>query len=260
MPADPAPRRSTRAAARERAEVRRAAEAAARARAQRRRRTVVGGVVAGVVVLVALVVVIVVQSSRTATSEDALTPGNSVDGGTAFRVGEDDAPVTVDLYEDFLCPTCKALEELSGETLAALVDEGAIAIEYRPVAILDRASSDRYPTRALNAAGVVADTAGVEAFAEFHRLLFAEQPPEGGPGLSDDRLIELARQAGASGSEVESGIRDLVYEEWTETVTDEASKAGLQGTPTIRVDGEPLDLREATPEGIRAAVAAAAEG
>ena len=259
MSTSPAQQRSKRAGARERIEAKRAAEAAARARAQRRRRTVVGGVVAAVVVLVALVVVIVVQTQRTSTSDAAAAPANTVDGGAAFRVGQADAPVTVDLYEDFLCPTCKAVEDLSGDTLAELVADGTIAIDYRPVAILDRASADAYSTRALNAAAVVADAAGVEAFVEFHGLLFANQPAEGGPGLSDDELIDLAGQAGASGPEVETGIRDLVYEEWTKKVTDEASKEGLQGTPTIRVDGEPLELENATPDGIRAAVAAAAQ-
>ncbi len=257
MPTDQTRTRS-KAAARQRIEARRAAEAAALAQAQRRRRTVIGGIAAAVAVLVALVVVVVVQTQRTATSADARVPADTVADGTAVRVGQADAPVTVTVYEDFLCPACKSFEDTSGDTLAALVADGTAAVEYRPVAILDHYSTDDYSTRALNAAGVVADAAGPEAFLAFHNLLFAAQPAEGGAGLSDDDLIALAGRAGATGEEVESGIRDRVYEDWTERVTDAASQAGLTGTPTILVDGEQLDLRQATPQGLEAAVRAAA--
>ncbi len=256
MPADPTRTRS-RATARERLEARRAAEAAALAQAQRRRRTVIGGF-AAVAVLVAVVVVIVVQAQRTATSADAGTPADTV--ATAVRIGDPDAPVTVTVYEDFLCPACKSFEDASGETLAALVAEGAAAVEYRPVAILNRYSDDEYSTRALNAAGVVADAAGTEAFLAFHDLLFANQPAEGGAGLSDDELIALAERAGATGQDVDSGIRDRAYEDWTRQITDAASRAGLAGTPTVLIDDEELDLRQASPRGLKAAVRAAAAG
>jgi protein-disulfide isomerase len=257
MSADPTRTRS-KATARQRLEARRAAEAAALAQAQRRRRTLIGGVAPAVAVLVALVVVIVVQSQRTATAADAGTPANTVADATAVRIGQPDAPVAVTVYKDFLCPACKSFEDVSSPTLATLVADGTAAVEYRPVAILDRYSTDAYSTRALNAAGVGADAAGPEAFLAFHDLLFADQPAEGGVGLSDDELIALAERAGATGEKVESGIRSLVCEDWTRQVTDAASQAGLTGTPTVLIDGERLDLRQATPQGLEDAVRAAA--
>lgn len=255
MPADPSRARS-KEAARQRIAEKRAAEAQARAAAQRRQRTVIGAVVAAVAVVVAVVVVVVVQTQRTATSSDAPVPAPAAEDGTAFVVGADDAPVTVDVYEDFLCPACRQFEESAGGTLSALVDEGTVQVRYRPMAFLDQASTDDYSTRALNAAAVVADGAGVEAFVEFHDALFAEQPAEGGPGLPDERLIELAAQAGATGGSVEEGIRELRFEDWTAQVTEAASRAGVTSTPTVLVDGEPLADRSA--DGLRAAVAAAA--
>ncbi len=255
MPTD-STRTRAKATARQRTEARRAAEAAARAQAQRRRRTAIGGVAAAVAVLVALVIVVVVQSQRTDSSADAGAPANTVTDATAVRVGAVDAPVTVTVYEDFLCPACKSFEDASGDTLAALVADGTAAVEYAPVAILDRYSEDEYSTGALNAAGVVADAAGPEAFLAFHDLLFVNQPAEGGAGLSDDELIDLAEQAGAAGERVETGIRDRVFEDWTRQVTDAASRTGLTGTPTVLVDGEVLDLP--TPQGLEAAVRAAA--
>ena len=131
----------------------------------------------------------------------------------------------------------------------------AVRVRYRPVAILDRLSDDDYSTRAANAAAVVADAAGVEAFHTFSELLFARQPAEGGPGLPDDELITLAAQAGASGDDVASGIRDLRFGTWVARATDQASQDGLTGTPRVLVDGVPLQVP--TSEALTAAVEAA---
>jgi protein-disulfide isomerase len=245
---------SKRETARRRIAEKRAAEQRARAQEHRRRQAVVGGVVAAVVV-VAVVAVIVVQSARTSSSPDAAVPANTVDGATAFAVGPADAPVTVDVYEDFLCPACRQFEATTGDTLAALAADGTAQVRYHPIAILDRASTDDYSTRALNAAAVVGDAAGTEAFLAFHDALFAEQPAEGGPGLTDERLGELAAEAGASGADVEEAITGLAYEDWTREATDAASRAGVTGTPTVLVDG--AILQDRTPAGLRAAVEAA---
>ena len=253
MPVD-SPRRRTN---RDRLAARRAAEAAERARVERRRRTGIG-VVAALLVVLAVVVVIVVQTRRTDSSAAAATPAGTAEQGTAVVVGRPDAPVAVDVYADFQCPVCARFEATNGETLGNLVDDGQIALRYRPMAFLDRASTTDYSTRALNAAAVVLDSAGPEAFVAFHDLLFADQPEEGTAGLTDDQLIGYAEQAGATGPEVAAGIRDRTFEDWTARVTEEASKAGITGTPTVLVDGEVLDPAELTPDGLTSAVAAAA--
>ena len=246
---------SRRAAARERIATRRAAEAAARAAAERRRRSVVGGVVAAVVLVVVLVAVVVVQTHRTSTSAAAAAPAGTSGNGYVFAVGSADAPVTVDLYEDFQCPNCKALEDSTGSTIDDLVAAGTVQVHYHGMAFLDTDANDRYSTRALNAAAVVANAAGTGAYATFHGLLFANQPDEGGSGLTDDQLIAYAAQAGASGEAVEAGIRDLVYGGWVAQAEDQASKDGVTGTPTVLVDGQ--KLTDLSPDGLTAAVSAA---
>jgi protein-disulfide isomerase len=250
------PAESTRRSNRERIAARRAAEAAARARAERRRRTLLGGAVAAVIVLVALVAVIVLQTQRTATSAGAAVPANTVDG-TVIAVGSADAPVTVDLYEDFQCPTCKAFEDESGSTLAQLVAAGTVQARYHGMAFLDTSANDAYSTRALNAAAVVA-AAGPEAFQKFHDLLYANQPAEGGSGLTDEQLIEYAGQAGATGSTVQAQIHDRTYGDWVKKATDQASKDGVTRTPTVFVDG--AELADLSVDGLTAAVTAAQAG
>ena len=252
MPTDTS-RRQTK---RERLAARRAAEAAARARAERRRRTILGGLIGGVVVLLALVVVIVVQSHRTSTSATAASPPNATDG--VFVVGSASAPVTVDLYEDFQCPICKAFEAQTGSTIAQLVASGTVQAHYHGMAFLDTSANDRYSTRALDAAAAVFAAGGPTAFQTFHDLLFTNQPTEGGSGLTDDQLVQYATQAGVTGASVQQAITSLKYGDWVKNATDQASKDGVTSTPTVLVAGK--KLADISVAGLTAAVSAAAAG
>ena len=254
-PGSPPQRRKTSAAARRRIDAKRAAERAAAARRQRRRRWALAAS-AVVVVLVAVGVTILVQNARTGVEASSATPANTAPGTDgAFAVGRADAPVTVDLYEDFQCPVCQQFEAATGDTLARLVSDGTVLARYHPIAILDRASPDQYSTRAANAAAVVADAAGPDAFLAFHTVLYDNQPAENTPGLTDDQLVAFAGDAGATGSAVENAIRDLRFGDWVKTVTDKSSQAGVTATPTVIVNGTPLQDRTAA--GLSAAVAAA---
>jgi hypothetical protein len=59
--------------------------------------------------------------------------------------------------------------------LTELVNAGTVKLHYHVIAILNRASTTLYSSRAANAGYFAAD-AGV--FERYHNLLFANQPPE----------------------------------------------------------------------------------
>lgn len=195
---------------------------------------------------------IAVQSQRGVPDGPAAVPAGAVDG-TGFVVGSETAPVTVEVYEDFQCPACRAFEQTSGPVLDSLVDAGTARVIYRPIAFLDRASTTRYSTRALNAAACAADAG---AFTSIHQRLWTVQPPEGTPGLSDEELIRLGADSGADGADYARCVRDLRYQPWTRQVTDEASKRGINATPTVLVNGQALQAP--TPDTVRAAIENAA--
>ncbi len=206
---------------------------------EQRRRNAIISLAITVAVLFVVAVGASVQSSRDTTGQDAAAPSGAVDT-YALGLGPTDAAVTVDIYEDFMCPFCGQFEAASADTIDALLDTGEVQVRYHLISFLDRASTDRYSTRAMNALGVVLDSTDAETAAEFKSLLFANQPPEGGAGLSDDQLIELAVQAGADEAEVSGPINDLAFEQWVKNATDASSRAGVNSTPTVKVDGEAL--------------------
>ena len=222
---------------------------------QRRRMLSIGGVVLAVLVIVGGFAWW--QSVRDTTGD---TPENvptlSDGGGTSdgdgtpaeldgygIFVGDADAPTTVTVYEDLQCPACANLEAQLGPQLAEAVDAGDVRLEYRMISFLDRASTNEYSSRALNAALVVLDTAGVDAFRTFHDDLYANQPEEGGAGFEDDELIERAVAAGAEEDAIRGPIEEKTYAQWIENATDQMSQDGYSSTPTILIDGEESDLQ-----------------
>lgn len=162
-------------------------------------------------------------------------PSVAVDGGTAFAVGT--GPVTIDLYEDFMCPICKNFEVQSGDTIDQLVADKKVTVRYHMVAILDDSSNGtKYSTRASAAAAAAAQDG---KFDQYHDTLYDNQPAENSDGLTDAKLIELGKSIGL-GDTFATAVNDKTYVAWVATVTDQFSSRGFTGTPTVVVNGKQL--------------------
>jgi len=209
-------------------------------RKERRRRTVVITAVIGVVLALLLAAGYAVQSSRDTTGQ-ATTPPSGVVDKYAVPRGQDTAPVTVTVYEDFMCPFCGEFETATRSKLDQRVAAGDVQVRYHVLNFLDGQSTSDYSTRSANALAVVLDTSGPEVAKKFHDSLFEQQPEEGSAGLSDEQLVDLAVQAGADRSAVQSGVEDRTFQQWVDNVTDRASKDGVNSTPTVRVDGKTVE-------------------
>jgi protein-disulfide isomerase len=168
--------------------------------------------------------------------------------GDGIVIGQ--GPVTVDAYVDFLCPFCARFEQTAGPLLRGMVAEERINLVYHPMGFLDGLSTTRYSSRASAASGCASDGG---MFLPYAYELFAHQPPEGGPGLSDDRLIQLGDHAGLPEPDFARCVRNATYMDWAAYVTDRALARGVAATPTVFVQGVPVP---ANPHTIAAAVSA----
>jgi protein-disulfide isomerase len=174
-------------------------------------------------------------------------PAGTGEDGDGIVIGA--GPATVDLFIDFLCPFCRQFEESSSAALDTIAAAGMGSLVYHPLGFLDRLSTTRYSSRAASASGCAADR---RRFLEYKNALFANQPEEGGPGLSDEQLAQLGLAIG-----LDRGFGRCVgegrYLEWTAYVTTRAVERGVGGTPSVFVDGIPV------PANVRM-IAAAVEG
>ncbi|MBP2702282.1 thioredoxin domain-containing protein [Microbispora sp. RL4-1S] len=181
----------------------------------------------------------------------------SVAQGTAEKVTGNLAPVTLesdgtvvmarpgvtapvlDVYEDYQCPACKQMEETSGSTIKNLAAEGKAKVVYHVITIFQQEPTRSNSLRAANAARCVTD--GSE-YMKFHDLLYSRQPSETQTGFSVDDLLKWGKEAGVTSSGFESCVRGQSKVAAQEQFTSKIMATGkITGTPTVMLDGKPLD-------------------
>ncbi|MCP2290305.1 thioredoxin domain-containing protein [Nocardia amikacinitolerans] len=178
--------------------------------------------------------------------------GSITDNGS-IRVGKPEAKVTVRVVADLQCPACKSFEAAYGQLLEDAVASGTAAVEYNIISFLDKASTTEYSTRAANASYCVAQQDPTK-YQAWLKAMFAQQPPEGGSGLTDQQLIEIAKSVGYT-DDVASCITDRTYDKYVASTTNQAFDSGIQSTPTVFVDG-----KQVNPSALEQAIATAAAG
>jgi protein-disulfide isomerase len=213
-------------------------------------------VVAAVVVIVAIIAVVagviwMGRSGSDAAAGDAVPAGSAM--GEGYRAFSDvtlkpGAP-TVDVFEDFQCPACAQFEQILGPTVKELATTGAISLNYHVKTFLDDNLGNDASMRAGNGAFCAAREG---KFQQFHDLVYANQPAQEGQGWTDAQLKGFAQQAGITGEALtrwEKCTADGSYTTYLQSVEEASFKAGVRGTPTVKINGTEVPLKDiSTPE------------
>lgn len=172
-------------------------------------------------------------SQASPTPVQGATPTNLTDLGIA--PSPKDKPINVVIYVDFMCPICNGFEQKNGAVLKKLADAGTITYEYRTIGLLDQFSNGtHYSSRAASAAMCVANAAP-QKYQDYFTSLFANQPQENSSGLSNDKLVQLAKDQGV---DISSCVSDKTYWPSVTYFTQLGLLHNVQGTPSIFVDGK----------------------
>jgi protein-disulfide isomerase len=225
---------------------------------------VIGAIVAAVVVVAVVVAILIGGSAKsgspTGTSGSSAPAG--VVGGTGGGIlvnkatAKGNAP-TLDLYEDFQCPTCGELEKAMGSQIASMAKAGQIKLVVHVLSFLDANLKNDSSSRAANAAACAADAG---KFLQYHSAVFAGQPAQEGAGYTDAQLTQFAKTAGITGSALTTWQKCTSSGQHAQYVTDVqsgAEKAGVFGTPTVKLNGKDITKTLTTPDALLAAVKAA---
>lgn len=185
---------------------------------------------------------IVIGPKLAAVTTGALQPGDE----PASTASTDPNVINIRIYLDYQCETCEKFEKANEKQLAAWAKSGAATVEIHPLAIFDRNSvGAKYSTRSANAAACVANFSP-DNFFRFNALLFANQPAEQTEGLSDAKLISLAKKARVKHpASITTCINDQTFKTWVNAATARAASGPIPGskvdkvtqTPTILVNG-----------------------
>ncbi|GAA3154257.1 thioredoxin domain-containing protein [Planomonospora alba] len=202
------------------------------------------------------------QSSKPEEATAALAPiSRAADGTVVMAKAGVDKPV-VDVYEDFQCPACKALEETSAATLKNLAAEGKAKVVFHTVTIFPEQMNNGV-TRAnsVRAAAAARCVPAGPAWMAYHDKLFEEQPSETAEGFKIDDLVAWGEEAGVT----DPGFAECVTSQAKAAEHLAASDktleaAGIQGTPTLKINGTEVDNNVAfTPAELRQAILDAAK-
>jgi protein-disulfide isomerase len=227
-----------------------AAYAEEQGRARRRRQYLIGGIVV-VVIAAAVGIGVAVQSHTSSVNSAAANgplvfPTGAVSNGLAIPYGTDqNAKVTLTVYEDFRCPFCKEAESMFNSIYSADAQAGKIKVEYHIVNLIDQNEGGTGSIQAGNAAAC-AQGVGNDKFKAYHDILYTNQPDETDDAFSStSTLISLAKQVpGLDSASFESCVNSGKYQPWVKKNYSALSTAenGSVSTPDYLINGTRFNL------------------
>lgn len=198
------------------------------------RQVMIGLVVAGALLVALALVIPGINSDPKVTG--VVTPTavlrQNVDG---LAIGDPNAPVRIDVFEDFQCPACKRFtEEVEARVLTELVESGQVYYVFHNYAFLDRSSVTKESQQAA-LASLCANEQG--KFWEYHDTLFANWNGENQGAFKDSRLVDFATVLGLDADAFEACMNEGRYVEDVQASFNLGNEMGVQGTPSVFVNG-----------------------
>ena len=189
-------------------------------------------IVASLALVAVLVAGVFVAFQANSTSTTATVPPKTA-ASNGRTLGNANAPVTVIEYADFQCPICKRAET---DVIARLeqdyVNQGKVKIEYRDFAFIGQDS--------WNAAQAALAANDQGKFWQYHDALFNAQGQENSGQFSYDNLVKIAQQVGLNVPEFEKTLSSNAHLAEVQQEVDQASKAGVDSTPTFFIGDQKI--------------------
>ncbi len=158
------------------------------------------------------------------------------------RLGRDDAPVTIRLYEDFQCPACgQFARDTLPEVIGRHVEPGDVKLVSETLVFI---GPDSVPAaRAAFAAGEQ------DRYWQYAALLFENQGAENSGYVTDEFLKKLAKKTEGLDVGEWNEARQGGFEKQLRAVQQKAEEAGVNSTPTLVISGpdHQVTLRGAVP-------------
>ncbi|MEO5966355.1 MAG: thioredoxin domain-containing protein [Candidatus Limnocylindrales bacterium] len=216
----------------------------------------VGAVVVGVLIVV-FVAIGQLGGKATGTFND---PGIAYPASLLDQrsIGKADAPVTLEVWEDFQCPVC-AKHSLTVEPVLVeqYVKTGVLRIVHRDLAFLGRGGAD--DESKLAASGAVCATAQGKYWTYSH-WVYNNQDGENNGGFRRERLKQIAQAAGVDVTSWDTCINDPATVKEVADSTTTGVGQGINSTPTMYINGtqvQPAGLKTAAELGALIEAAAA---
>ena len=186
------------------------------------------GISAAVVLLV--VVAVALSSRQSAVAIEA--PDVQPEWIDRTSMGNPDAAVVVQAWEDFLCPSCQQWTQMIEPRLVDdYVKPGHIRLEFRQFPLQSHAPGS------INGALASECAADQGGFWVYHNRLFQAQN-DGQSGYTLDRLVQYADELGLDGRTLLQCMSSQTYAAQVNDSVNQALALGLNATPSVLVNGK----------------------
>ncbi len=173
-------------------------------------------------------------------------------------IGNPNAKVKIELFEDFQCPACKGYSDSVEKQLLAssYITDGQVYYIFRQYPFLDSASITKESHQAANASMCAMEQG---RFWDYHEILFTNQSAvENGGFFNDKRLLAFAESLGLDMTAFNSCFSANKYSADIEADLQLGTAAGVNSTPTVIINGtKPFPTTIPTYEELKTAIDAA---
>ena len=149
--------------------------------------------------------------------------------GLPFK-GKKDAKYSITIFSDFQCPYCSRVKDPIDQVFEANKDNVKVVFAHFPLSFHDKAKP------ASTAAQLAFEQGGSEMFFKVHDALFAAQRE-----LSEDKIKEIATANGVDKAKLDEAMKTDKYADFFKKIEAMGQKAGVEGTPSIFVNGRKFE-------------------
>ncbi len=157
-----------------------------------------------------------------------------------LAMGNPNAKVKIEVFEDFQCPACKEFTDLIETQLvqSTYLSSGQVYYTYRQFPILDQVSATKESHQAANAS-MCANAQG--KFWAYHDILFANQSGENLGAFNNKRLEAFAQSLGLDMTAFTKCFNADTYKTEIDADIQKGQAYGIQGTPSIFLNGTQIN-------------------
>ena len=173
--------------------------------------------------------------TQTAGNAPTTAPGTPVNisVGNLPVMGNANAKVKVVEFADFQCPFCEQwFKNVEPNLISDYVKTGKVAFYWRDYPFLGQESTD-----AANAARCANEQG---KFWDYHDYLYNHQGQENSGTFSKDNLKKFAADMGLNTTQFNSCVDSDKYAKDASQDLADGQKAGVNGTPTVFINGVPV--------------------
>ena len=208
-----------------------------RSRENQKRKTrllIAGGISIFAILLVAAITIPIIRANNAPIGTIIVPPLNPRPFADGLAMGDPNAPIVVEEYSDFQCPFCKKFsDELEPPIVKDFIETGKVLFKYIPFRVIGSESD-----AAASAAYCAAEQ---NKFWEYHDILFANHTGEQVGDFTDKRLLAFAEKIGLNYDEFRTCYTSEKYFKQLNDNMIEGTKAKVDGTPAIFVNGIKVD-------------------